>query len=69
MRLRALLAALAVATAFAAPAAAAGKKPERRLGAAYAQKRRALPPVLVQPQTQTRSKTSAGTACRSRAKG
>ena len=65
MRLRAAVLALAAALAFTAPAAAAGKKPERRLGAAYAKKRAPVPPLV----KATSRVQSSGTACRSRARG
>ena len=74
MRLRALLIAFALAAGFAAPSASAGTRPGRRLGAAYAKKRAATPvpaqPPVVILKSRVKSRVqSAGSGCRSQAKG
>ena len=66
MRLRAVLVAFAIVAGLSAPAVAKG---DRRLGAAWAKKRGAATtttPPVVRPKSRVQS---AGTACRSQAKG
>jgi len=74
MRLCAMFIAVVVAAGFAAPSASAGSKPGRRLGAAYAKKRAATPipaqPPVVILKSRVKSRVqSAGSGCRSQAKG
>ncbi len=72
MRLRAVLVALFLAAALSLPAAAVAgstsSKPVRRLGAGWAAKRavKTPPPSIIVVRSRARS---AGTACRSSAKG